>query len=133
APCWRRAPLRSMSDVECISVGAVSQRQRNVRPSEPAAPAQLSLLLSPCGFSAAVPASEFLDASGGIDELLLAGEKGMTSGTNTDPNIATCGAGMIHRAARADDIRLVILWMNACFHLRKGARNLLGHVVSCKR
>jgi hypothetical protein len=31
---------------------------------------------------------------------------------------------MIHRAARAHDIGLVILWMNACFHLRKGARNV---------
>src|SRR5947208_11835705 len=94
---------------------------------------ELSFLLSPRGFGAAVAASEFLDAPGGIDELLFAGEKGMTSGTNTDLNIATRGTGMIHRAARTDDVGLIILWMNACFHLQNGARNVSAHLVSCKR
>jgi hypothetical protein len=28
-------------------------------------------------------------------------------------------AGLIDRAARADDICLVILWVNACFHRQK--------------
>jgi hypothetical protein len=31
---------------------------------------------------------------------------------------------MIHRAARANHIGLVVLWMNACFHLSKGAQIL---------
>jgi hypothetical protein len=26
---------------------------------------------------------------------------------------------VIHRAARANDVGLVILWVNACFHVRK--------------
>jgi len=50
----------------------------------------------------------------------------MTSGTNTDLNIATRGAGVIDRAACAHHIGLVILWMNAGFHLRNGAPNLLS-------
>src|SRR5436309_925946 len=94
---------------------------------------ELSFLLSPRGFGAAVAASEFLDAPGGIDELLFASEKGMTSGTNTDLNIATRGAGMIYRATRADDVGLVILWMNPCFHLRNGAWNVSARAAFCKR
>src|SRR5580765_2485258 len=74
----------------------------------------------PRGFGAAVTPSEFFHAPGSIDELLFAGEKWMASGTNTDLNIPTRRAGVIHRAARAHDIGLVILWMNACFHLQKG-------------
>jgi hypothetical protein len=84
----------------------------------------LSFLLCPRGFSAAVAASEFFDTPGGIDELLFAREKWMTSSTNTDLNIATRRAGVIHRAARAHNIGIVILWMNACFHVQKGAQNL---------
>jgi len=94
---------------------------------------ELSFLLSSRRFGAAVAPGEFLDAPGGIDELLFASEKGMTSGTNTDLNIATRGAGMIHRAARANHVGLVILWMNASFHLSNGARNVAAWAVSCKR
>ena len=89
-----------------------------------AAIVQLSFLFRPRGFSAAVAASEFFDTPGGIDELLFAREKWMTSSANTDFNIATRRAGVIHRAARAHNIGIVILWMNACFHVAKRARNL---------
>jgi len=94
---------------------------------------ELSFLLSSRRFGAAVAAREFLDAPGSIDELLFAGEKGMTSSTNTDLNIAARGAGMIHRTACAHHIGHVILWMNTGFHLWKGARNLLVQLVSRKR
>jgi hypothetical protein len=40
---------------------------------------------------------------------------------------------VIDRAARTDDVGLVILWMNACFHLSSGARNVSAWAVSCKR
>ena len=93
---------------------------------------ELSFLLSSRRFGAAVAASEFLDAPGGIDELLFAGEKGMTSRTNTDLNIATRGTGVIYRTARAYHIGLVILWMNTGFHLLKGARNLPVQWTPCK-
>jgi hypothetical protein len=38
---------------------------------------------------------------------------------------------VIHRAARAHNIGIVILWMNARFHLQKGARNVIAR--SCLR
>ncbi len=95
------------------------------------ATAQLSFLFSPRGFSAAVAAGEFFDAPGGIDELLFACEKRMASGTNTDLNITARRAGVINRAARAHNIGIVVFWMNACFHLQKGARNVIMR--SCSR
>ena len=93
----------------------------------------LSFLLSPRGFGATVTAGKLFHAPGGINKLLLAGEKWMTSGTNTDLNIATRGAGVIHRPACTHDISLVIFWMNACFHLMNRARNLSAHAGFCKR
>jgi hypothetical protein len=94
---------------------------------------ELSFLFGAGGFRAAVSAGKFLDPARGIDKLLFAGEKGMTSGTNADLNIATCGAGVIHRAACAHQISFVIFWMNACFHLLNGAPNLLVNAGFCKR
>ena len=94
---------------------------------------ELSFLPSSRRFGAAVAAGKFLDATGRIHELLFAGEKGMTSGANTDLNIAARGAGMIHRTACAHHIGLVILWMNTGLHFWKGARNLLVQPVSRKR
>jgi len=94
---------------------------------------QLSFLVSPRGFGAAVTACEFFHAPGSIDELLFAGEKWMASGANTDLNIATRRAGVIHRAARADDVGLVVLWMNARFHVRKRGRNVTARMILCKR
>ena len=80
---------------------------------------QLSFFLSPRGFRATVTAGKFFHAPGGIHKLLFAGEKRMTSSTNTDLDIATSRAGMIHRAACADHIGLVIFWMDARFHLKE--------------
>ena len=94
---------------------------------------QLSLLLGAGSFGAAVAAGKFLDPASGIDKLLFAGEKGMTSGTNADLNIATRGASVIHRAACAHHISFVIFWMNVCFHLLNGARNLSANPGFCKR
>ena len=71
------------------------------------------------GFGAAVALGEFLNATGGIDKFLFAGEKRMAGRADTDSNVTPGRAGVIHRAARANDVGLVILWMNACFHVRK--------------
>src|SRR5437867_260804 len=86
----------------------------------------LSFFLSPRGFGATVTSGKFLHASGGIHKLLFAGEKWMTSSTNTDLNIAAGGAGVIHRTACANDIGLVVFWMDVSFHLQNGARNLIA-------
>ena len=94
---------------------------------------QLSFLFDASSFGAAVTAGKFFDPARGIDKLLFAGEKGMTSGTNADLNIATRGAGVIHRAACAHHISLVVFWMNACFHLLNGAQNVFLTSGFCKR
>ena len=94
---------------------------------------QLSFLLGASSFGAAVTAGKFLDPARGIDKLLFAGEKGMTSGTNADLNIATRGARVIGRAACAHHISLVVFWMNACFHLLNRARNVFATAGFCKR
>src|SRR5205807_8643001 len=91
-----------------------------------AATLQLSFFPRPRGLGATVTAGNLLHTPGGINKLLFAGEKRMTSGTNTDLNIATSGAGVIHRAACAHDIGLVIFWMDAGFHVRNGVRNLIA-------
>jgi hypothetical protein len=101
--------------------------------SPPPATVQLSFLLGAGSFGAAVTAGEFLDPARGIDKLLFAGKKGMTSGTNADLNIATRGASVIHRAACAHHIGFVVFWMNACFHLLNGARNVFAIAGFCKR
>jgi hypothetical protein len=93
---------------------------------------ELSFLLGAGSFRAAVAAGKFLDSARRIDKLLFAGEKGMTSSADADLNIATRRAGVIHRAACAHHISLVVFWMNACFHLLKGARNVSAHDSSCK-
>ncbi len=94
---------------------------------------QLSFLLGANGFGAAIAPGKLLDAARGIDKLLFASEKGMTSGANTDLNIFTRGASVIHRAACAHHICLVIFWMNACFHLLKEAPNVSTEGNFCKR
>jgi hypothetical protein len=40
---------------------------------------------------------------------------------------------VIHRAARAHHISFVIFWMNLCFHLLNGARNVFEPAGFCKR
>ena len=81
------------------------------------ATAQLSFLLSPGRFGAAVAASEFLDAPGGVDELLFAGEKRMARGADADFNVPLGRAGVVDSTASAGDVGLEILWMNVRFHV----------------
>ena len=68
-----------------------------------------------------VAAGEFLYATRGIDEFLFAGEKRMASGANADLDVPTRRAGMVDRAAGADNIRLVVFRMNVRFHGGKRA------------
>jgi len=89
------------------------------RRSQLAVPVQLTFFARAHGFGAAIALGEFFDATGRVHELLFAGEKRMTSSANTDSNVTTRRARVIDRAARADDIGFVILWVNACFHRQK--------------
>ena len=85
---------------------------------------QLTFFRSTSSLGAAVTAREFFHAARCVDELLLTREKRMTSGADADSNVGTSRAGMVNRAARAHDIALLIIWMNARFHGREGAQNL---------
>jgi len=104
------------------SHGALSPCSETPRQSEAATARQLTLFTRARGSGAAVTLGEFFHATGRIDELLLAGEKRMTSGADTDSNVAPGRAGLIDRAARANHVGLVIFWMNACFHVRNERR-----------
>jgi hypothetical protein len=106
--------------------GGYCSRSRRHSPRGKRLYKNLSFLLSPRGFGATVAAGKFFNAPGGIHKLLFACEKWMASGTDTDLNIATRGAGMIHRAACAHHVGFVIFWMDPGFHLRNGEQNLIA-------
>jgi hypothetical protein len=80
---------------------------------------QLTFFARARSFGAAIALGEFFDATGGIDEFLLAGEKRMAGRADTNSNVAPGRASVIHRAACANHVGLVVFWVNACFHVRK--------------
>ena len=75
-------------------------------------------------FGAAVATCEFFYAPGGIDKFLFAGEKRMAGGTDADSNISFGRASVINRAARANDVGLLIIRMNVRLHIQKRTNNL---------
>jgi len=83
-------------------------------------------------FRAAVAAGEFFNTAGGVDKLLFAGEKRMAGRANADLNVPTRRAGMVDRAACADNIRLAVFRMNVRFHGGKRARTLVAAGAFCK-
>jgi hypothetical protein len=88
-----------------------------------AATAQLSLA-GAGGLGATVATREFFHAPGSIDKFLFTGEKRMAGGADADFNISFGRASVINRAARANDIGLLIIGMNVRFHIQKRAQNL---------
>ena len=60
--------------------------------------------------------SELFYATGGVDEFLLAGEKGMAVGANFDVDGARRRAGFYGMAAGARDGHILIFWVNPGFH-----------------
>jgi len=110
-----------MRRLKSILVAAIADRGRPGS-ATPATP-ELSLARA-CGLGATVTARKFLHASGGIDEFLFAREKRMAGGADADFNVSFGRAGMINRAARTNDIGLLIIRMNVRLHVKKRARNL---------
>ena len=104
-----------------------------MRRSETDATEKLSLLRGASRFGAAVATREFFYPTGRVDKLLFPGEKRMASSADADFNVLARRAGVIDRAARTDDIGLVIFRMNARLHDRKRARNLRTTRSSRKR
>src|SRR5215471_3732348 len=65
----------------------------------------------------AVAAIEPINASGRIDQFLLAGKEGMASGANLDVEIFFAGRARFESfAARASYCDFLIFWMNSRFH-----------------
>src|SRR5215510_4840954 len=70
-----------------------------------------------CGFLA-VALVEAIDASCGIDQLLLAGKEREASGTNFDVQVTFLGRARLELlAARAGDGNINVFWVNSWFHL----------------
>jgi len=70
-----------------------------------------------CGFLA-IALVEAIDASRGIDQLLLAGKEWVASGTNFDVQVTFLGRASFEcLAARAGDGNINIFWVNSWFHL----------------
>src|SRR6266566_4353406 len=63
-------------------------------------------------------------AGGGIDKFLFAGEKRMAGGADADSNVSFGRASVINRAARANDVGLLIIGMNVRLHIQKRVQNL---------
>src|SRR5438105_868156 len=80
--------------------------------------------ISSFAISARSATSEFFHAPGGIDKFLFAGEKRMAGGTDADSNVSFGRASVINRAARANDVGLLIIGMNVRLHIQKRANNL---------
>src|SRR5213595_2682780 len=76
------------------------------------------------GPGAAVTTREFFHAPGGVDEFLFAGKKRMAGGADPDFNVSFSRAGVINRAARANDIGLLVIGMNVRLHVEKRAESL---------
>ena len=68
----------------------------------------------------AIATGEFLHASCGVDEFLLAGEERMARRADTNLNILLCGARLVDRTACTVDHRVGVIRVNICFHNKKG-------------
>ena len=101
---------------------ALSRRGQDA-PTERGSYSQLSLARA-SGLGAAVAAGEFFHAPGRVDEFLLASEKRMAGGADADFNVSFGRASVINRAARANDVGLLIIGMNVRFHVKKRAESL---------
>ena len=79
------------------------------------------MLGSGCAFGGgflAIALVEAIDASGGIDQLLLAGKERVASGTNFNVQVTFLGGASFEGlAARAGDGDLDVFWVNSWFHL----------------
>jgi len=79
------------------------------------------MLGSGCAFGGwlfAIALVEAIDASCGIDQLLLAGKERVASGTNFDVQVTFFGGASLERlAARAGDGDINVFWVNSWFHL----------------
>src|SRR6476619_770023 len=98
--------MRRSKSMGWVLAAALSPRW--CAPTERGGYGQLSLARAG-GLGATVATREFFHAPGGIDKFLLAGEKRMAGGTDADFNVSFGRASVINRAARANDVGLLII------------------------
>src|SRR5690349_1119037 len=88
------------------------------------------MLGSGCAFGGrflAVALVEAVDASCGIDQLLLAGKERVASGTNFNVQVTFFGGASLERlAARAGDGDINVFWVYSWFHMLTLYRRLPG-------
>ena len=79
------------------------------------------MLCGSCAFGSgflAIALVEAIDASCGVDQLLLAGKERVASRTNFDVQVTFLGrASLEGLAARAGDGDINVFWVNSWFHL----------------
>ena len=79
------------------------------------------MLGSGCAFGGgflAIALVEAIDASGGIDQLLLAGKERVASGTDFNVQVTFLGGASFEGlAARAGDGDIDVFWVNSWFHV----------------
>ena len=114
--------MRRSKSIGGLVAAALCRRVGTPRQSG-AATSQLSLA-GAGGLGAAVTTRELFHAPGGVDEFLFAGKKRMAGSADADFNVSFGGAGVINRAARANDIGLLIIGMNVHLHVEKQAETL---------
>src|SRR5437868_11211990 len=132
----KRSRLRSTRELKSIGVDATFRPHGINASHSEAATESLSFpgRAGPGGLGATIAPREFFHASRRVDELLFPGEKRMARRADADFNVPLGRACVIDSAASADDIGLVILWMNVRFHVwkRGGGANCSALGLSCK-
>ena len=99
--------------------GEVHEKKNGDRPRGGAITVSATNQLSFFGagrFDRTVASGEFLDASGGVDELLFAGEERVAGCADADLDVFAGRARVVDRPAGAGDRRLVVFWMQIGFH-----------------
>ena len=90
------------------------------------------MLCGSCAFGSgflAIALVETIHASGGIDQLLFAGEEGVAGRANFDVQVALLGrAGLERLTASAGNSYIDVFWVNSWFHLVTFYRRRTGRI-----
>lgn len=93
------------------------QMRNNQQAMRPGGPGNQDQTVNQLSFGlAAVLAVESFDAAGGVNQLLFAGEKGMTTGTYLEPDLRLRRPRLPRFTACAVNIGGNVLWMNIRLH-----------------
>ena len=87
-----------------------------------------------CAFGSgflAIALVEAIDASRGVDQLLLTGKKRVASRTNFDVQVTFAGGASLETlAARATDGNLDVFWVTSWFHFNSSSLSVGGTIAA---